>query len=80
MAAPPASAAVYQSAPALTPGADSTIFRTPPAADLEERTDLAAKHPDLIARIEKTMREARVPSKQFKFKALDQQYRHLAGH
>ena len=39
--------------------------------DPGESKDLAAKKPDLVARMEKIMRDARVPSEQFKFKALD---------
>ena len=39
--------------------------------DPGETTDLAAKHPDLVARIQAILRKARVPSTLFKFKALD---------
>ena len=40
-------------------------------ADPGEARDVAADHPDVVARIEKAMRDARVPSKLFRFKALD---------
>ncbi len=41
--------------------------------DPGEANNVAAQHPEIVARIERIMREARVPSKLFKFKALDQQ-------
>ena len=39
--------------------------------DPGETTDLAARHPDVLARIEAVMSQARVPSTLFPFKALD---------
>lgn len=41
------------------------------AADLGERTDLAADHPDLVADLVDRMDRARVPNDRFKFPALD---------
>lgn len=43
------------------------------AKDVGEKTDVAAEHPKIVGRIRKIMREARVPSKLFRFKALDEQ-------
>lgn len=40
-------------------------------ADLGEKQDVAAKHPEIVVRLEKQMRAARVPSKEFPMKALD---------
>ena len=42
------------------------------AGDVGEKTDLADKHPEVVGRIRKIMHEARVPSKLFPFKALDE--------
>jgi arylsulfatase A-like enzyme len=39
--------------------------------DPGETTNVAAQHPDIVARIERLMREQRVPSKEFPFPALD---------
>jgi arylsulfatase len=39
--------------------------------DLREKQDVAAKHPEVVARLETLMRAARVPSKEFPLKALD---------
>ena len=41
--------------------------------DPGETKDVAAAHPDIVARIESIMRQARVPSPLFKFRALDEQ-------
>jgi arylsulfatase len=41
------------------------------ADDIGERHDLAAQHPDIVARIEKVMREQHVPSAMFPLKAID---------
>lgn len=40
-------------------------------ADPGEKVDLAAKHPEVVARLEKVMRENHTPSKVFPFAALD---------
>ena len=40
-------------------------------ADPGETNDVAAQHPDVVKRIEQILREARVPSPLFKFRALD---------
>ena len=41
------------------------------ADDLGETNDLAARHPEIVERMAKIMREQRTPSKVFPFKALD---------
>jgi arylsulfatase A len=41
------------------------------AKDIGETKDVAADHPDVVARIEGIMREQHVPSKRFPFKSLD---------
>jgi arylsulfatase len=41
------------------------------ATDIAEEHDVAGKHPDVVARIERLMRETRVPSERFPFPALD---------
>jgi len=41
-------------------------------ADPTETTDVADQHPDIIAKIERLMREQHTPSKEFPFPALDQ--------
>ena len=41
------------------------------ARDPAERTDVAEKNPEVVRRIERVMREARVPSKDFPIPALD---------
>ena len=41
--------------------------------DPGEENDVAAKHPDLIAKIERVMRDARVPSKLFPVPVLDEE-------
>ena len=46
------------------------------ATDPGEKTNAAAGHPETVARIRAIMRDARVPSALFKFKALDEQGRH----
>jgi len=43
------------------------------AEDVGEKHDVAAGHPKIVERIRGIMREARVPSKLFRFKALDEQ-------
>jgi arylsulfatase len=40
--------------------------------DIGEKNDLAAKHPDIVARIEKIMKEQHVPSAIFPLQAIDQ--------
>jgi arylsulfatase len=40
--------------------------------DIGEKNDVAAKHPDILARIEKIMKEQHVPSAIFPLKAIDQ--------
>jgi len=42
------------------------------ADDIGEKHDLAAKHPDIVARIEKIMQEQHVPSAIFPLKTIDQ--------
>jgi arylsulfatase A len=41
------------------------------AADESETTDVAAKRPDVIARLEKLMRNEHVPSADFPLQAID---------
>lgn len=41
------------------------------AADVGETTDLAAKHPEVVAKIEQLMKDSRTPSPHFPIKALD---------
>ena len=41
------------------------------ATDITESHDVAAKHPELVAHLEKLMREHRTPSDEFPFPTLD---------
>jgi arylsulfatase A len=41
------------------------------AADISETTDVASRHPDVIERIQRIMREQHTPSERFPFKAID---------
>ena len=41
--------------------------------DIAEQNDVAADHPEIVAKMKKIMKEARTPSKIFPFKALDNQ-------
>jgi hypothetical protein len=41
------------------------------ADDIGEKNDLAAKHPEIVARIEKIMTERHVPSAIFRLKPID---------
>jgi arylsulfatase len=42
------------------------------ADDIGEKNDRAAKHPDIVARIEKIMKEEHVPSAIFPLQTIDQ--------
>jgi len=41
------------------------------AKDAGEKTDVAAKHPDIVEKIERIMKEQHVPSKEFPIKSID---------
>jgi arylsulfatase len=41
------------------------------ADDIGETTDLASRHPEIVERMSKIMREQHTPSRLFPFKALD---------
>jgi arylsulfatase A-like enzyme len=41
--------------------------------DIAETTNVASQHPDIVSKIEKTMREQHVSSQEFPFAALDSQ-------
>jgi len=41
------------------------------ADDIGEKRDVAGEHPEIIARMERVMREARTPSDLFPMKAID---------
>lgn len=40
--------------------------------DIAEKSDVASKHPDIVAKIDQIMREQHIPSAEFPFPALDQ--------
>ena len=42
------------------------------ADDIGEKNDVAAKHPEIVERIEKIMKEQHTPSELFPIKALDE--------
>ena len=66
---PPGKAA--KAAPAPAPGPVKTELYNL-AADPTESTDVAAKNPEVLARLEKILREQHVPSAEFPLPALDQ--------
>jgi arylsulfatase len=59
-----------KNAPAPAPGPIKTELYNL-AADPTESTDVAAKHPEVLARLEKILREQHVPSAEFPLPALD---------
>lgn len=40
--------------------------------DISETTNVASKHPDIVAKMNQVMREQHIPSAEFPFPALDQ--------
>jgi len=59
--------------PKVAPGAVATTELYDLATDPTEQTNVAAQHPDIVATLEKLMREQHTPSKEFPLAALDKQ-------
>jgi len=56
---------------ALAQGRKPTVELYNLSADPREEHDVAAKHPDIVAKLTQLMKEQHTPSKEFPFAALD---------